>query len=188
MENKLRQCKYYQSWIFDCFKSYLCLVHSKYVGTGHPDISRQYVHVSCHVQAVNISLWCFDSEFLVTQQRDSIATYIGHPNMLSYMALAKHQSIERTRSELLLVRWHYALAFSSACLLCMFNCTYRKWCNLAAPRLLHQSILSDDTWTCNLKEASKADASIFAWCRHAWLALKSSRQLRLCANALSILE
>jgi Splicing factor 3B subunit 10 (SF3b10) len=39
----------------------------------------------------------------VNQHRDSIATFIGHSNVLRYMAFAQDQSIERTRMELLTV-------------------------------------------------------------------------------------
>ncbi|KAL7717111.1 Splicing factor subunit [Entamoeba marina] len=53
----------------------------KHVGTGHPDISKY--------------------DWLVNQQRDSYASYIGHFSLMSYVALAENKSIGRTRYEFL---------------------------------------------------------------------------------------
>lgn len=49
-------------------------LQSKYVGTGHPDISRQYVYTSmCHVFFFDYS---FPSDWCTNMARDSIATYL----------------------------------------------------------------------------------------------------------------
>eukprot|EP00871_Galdieria_phlegrea_P002556 jgi/Galph1/3300/GphlegSOOS_G2002.1 len=56
-------------------------LQAKYVGTGHPDISR-------HEWATNMA-------------RDSIATYMGHRSMLLLFATAEGESIGRVRYNLL---------------------------------------------------------------------------------------
>ena len=56
-------------------------LQSKYIGTGHADISKH--------------------DWVVNQHRDSIASYIGHPNLTSYFAIASNQSRERIRFNLL---------------------------------------------------------------------------------------
>lgn len=53
----------------------------KYVGTGHPDTTR----------------W----EWAVNQQRDSLASYMGHFSMLEYFAIAENESIGRIKYNLL---------------------------------------------------------------------------------------
>ncbi|BFU26209.1 splicing factor 3B subunit 10, putative [Entamoeba histolytica HM-1:IMSS-B] len=53
----------------------------KYVGTGHPDISKY--------------------EWICNQQRDSYASYIGHHSLMAYIAVAENQSIGRTRYQFL---------------------------------------------------------------------------------------
>jgi splicing factor 3B subunit 5 len=52
-------------------------LQAKHVGAGHSDISR-------HEWATNI-------------HRDSLASYIGHHNMLAYFALAENEAPERMR-------------------------------------------------------------------------------------------
>lgn len=56
-------------------------LQSKYVGTGHADTTRH--------------------EWLVNQHRDSIASYIGHHDMLSYFAIVENVSRARMRFNLL---------------------------------------------------------------------------------------
>lgn len=52
-------------------------VQSKYVGTGHADLSR--------------------FEWAVNIHRDSYASYIGHHPLLSYFAIAENESIGRVK-------------------------------------------------------------------------------------------
>ncbi|GAB5372590.1 hypothetical protein AAMO2058_001678700 [Amorphochlora amoebiformis] len=53
----------------------------KYIGTGHPDITRY--------------------EWVVNHHRDSAASYIGHPHMLLMFGIAENESIGRVRYRLL---------------------------------------------------------------------------------------
>lgn len=63
------------------FNSQIEHLHSKYVGTGHADTTKY--------------------EWLVHQHRDTYASYIGHANLLSYIAIAENESIARTRFNLM---------------------------------------------------------------------------------------
>lgn len=65
-------------------------MQNKYVGTGHPDITRQYLFI----YYVNYS------EFAVNHHRDTIASHMGHIDMLYYFALAENVPVERCRYEL----------------------------------------------------------------------------------------
>jgi splicing factor 3B subunit 5 len=56
-------------------------LQSKYIGTGHADITKH--------------------DWLVNQHRDSISSYIGHPNLTSYFAIAQNLSRERVKTDLL---------------------------------------------------------------------------------------
>lgn len=56
-------------------------LHSRYVGTGHPDTSRR--------------------EWAENQHRDSIASYLGHDSIVEYFALAEGVSVGRARFNLL---------------------------------------------------------------------------------------
>mmetsp|Transcript_15882 Transcript_15882/g.24776 ORF Transcript_15882/g.24776 Transcript_15882/m.24776 type:complete len:98 (-) Transcript_15882:71-364(-) len=53
----------------------------KYVGTGHADTTK--------------------FEWVANQKRDSYASFVGHESMLHYFAVAKNESVGRTRLELL---------------------------------------------------------------------------------------
>eukprot|EP00190_Bangiopsis_sp_CCMP1999_P006407 CAMPEP_0198724792 /NCGR_PEP_ID=MMETSP1475-20131203/2214_1 /TAXON_ID= ORGANISM="Unidentified sp., Strain CCMP1999" /NCGR_SAMPLE_ID=MMETSP1475 /ASSEMBLY_ACC=CAM_ASM_001111 /LENGTH=90 /DNA_ID=CAMNT_0044486415 /DNA_START=71 /DNA_END=343 /DNA_ORIENTATION=+ len=63
------------------FYSQLEHLQSKYVGTGHPDTTK--------------------FEWGVNQQRDSISSYLGHPHMTQFFAIAEGTSVARTRMNLL---------------------------------------------------------------------------------------
>ena len=52
-------------------------LQAKYVGTGHADLTR-------YEWAVNI-------------HRDSYASFVGHPTLVGYMALAENESIGRQK-------------------------------------------------------------------------------------------
>ncbi|XP_064406255.1 splicing factor 3B subunit 5-like [Halichondria panicea] len=52
-------------------------LQSKYVGTGHADISK--------------------FEWVVNQHRDSLASYIGHPNLTEFFAIAENESKARIK-------------------------------------------------------------------------------------------
>eukprot|EP01137_Pigoraptor_chileana_P015967 Opistho-2@5564 len=56
-------------------------VQSKYVGTGHSDTNKY--------------------EWLANQHRDSSASFMGHPNLLAYFAIAENDSVARVRFNLL---------------------------------------------------------------------------------------
>ncbi|RKP13509.1 splicing factor 3B subunit 5/RDS3 complex subunit 10, partial [Piptocephalis cylindrospora] len=56
-------------------------LQSKYVGTGHADITKY--------------------EWLVNQHRDSSALYVAQPGLVSYFAIAEGETAARTRMNLL---------------------------------------------------------------------------------------
>eukprot|EP01083_Nonionella_stella_P285243 970951_1 len=56
-------------------------LQSKYVGTGHADITKH--------------------EWLQNQHRDSYASYIGHQSMLHYFSIAENESIGRMKYKFL---------------------------------------------------------------------------------------
>mmetsp|Transcript_2254 Transcript_2254/g.3546 ORF Transcript_2254/g.3546 Transcript_2254/m.3546 type:complete len:92 (+) Transcript_2254:112-387(+) len=56
-------------------------VQNKFVGTGHSDITK--------------------FEWASNQHRDTLASHIGHSDMLSYIAVAQNDSIGRVRYQLL---------------------------------------------------------------------------------------
>jgi splicing factor 3B subunit 5 len=57
------------------------LLKARYAGTGHADMSKH--------------------EFLVNQHRDTLASHVGHYDQLSYMAVARNESIGRMKLEFL---------------------------------------------------------------------------------------
>lgn len=56
-------------------------LQSKYVGTGHPDLTRY--------------------EWVMNMHRDSFASYIGHHGPLCYFAIAENESVGRVRYNLM---------------------------------------------------------------------------------------
>ena len=56
-------------------------LQNKFVGTGHPDITK--------------------FEFAVNMHRDTIASNVGHSDTLSFFAVAQNESIGRVRHTLL---------------------------------------------------------------------------------------
>lgn len=56
-------------------------IQSKFVGTGHSDMTK--------------------FEWAVNQHRDTLASHIGHHDMLSYFAVAQNDSVGRVRYQLL---------------------------------------------------------------------------------------
>ncbi|KAI8809066.1 splicing factor 3B subunit 5-like protein [Cladochytrium replicatum] len=56
-------------------------LQSRYVGTGHADTNK--------------------FEMIVTQHRDSYASYVGHTSLLSYFAVAQNESVGRARFNML---------------------------------------------------------------------------------------
>jgi hypothetical protein len=63
---------------------FLFIVHAKYTGTGHADTSKY--------------------DWLVNQHRDTYASFIGHPNLLNYIALVENESLGRVRFQFMEVR------------------------------------------------------------------------------------
>jgi len=74
------------------------------------------------------------SEWAVNQQRDSLASFVGHPHMLTYFAVAQNESVGRTRYELLEVRDRYQSinAWDIMLLTSLCICLSRKWSYLVA--------------------------------------------------------
>jgi hypothetical protein len=79
------------------------------------------------------------------QHRDSVASHIGHYDMMSFFAVAQNDAIGRVRYQLLEVcsRHHYtayvnstpyfyrlSIIYSSPTHLCYWYCEYRKCCSL----------------------------------------------------------
>ncbi|EMR09620.1 hypothetical protein PNEG_02204 [Pneumocystis murina B123] len=58
-------------------QSQLEQLQQKYVGTGHADTTKY--------------------EWIANQHRDSYASYLGHPHMLNFFAVASNDSRERVR-------------------------------------------------------------------------------------------
>jgi splicing factor 3B subunit 5 len=56
-------------------------LQSKYIGTGHADTTKY--------------------EWLTNQHRDSLASYLGHSDMLSYFAITENESKARIRFQLM---------------------------------------------------------------------------------------
>mmetsp|Transcript_16699 Transcript_16699/g.29566 ORF Transcript_16699/g.29566 Transcript_16699/m.29566 type:complete len:112 (+) Transcript_16699:116-451(+) len=56
-------------------------LENKFVGTGNPDITK--------------------FEWGVNMQRDTLASHLGHADMMSFFAVAENESIERVRNQLL---------------------------------------------------------------------------------------
>mmetsp|Transcript_1908 Transcript_1908/g.2461 ORF Transcript_1908/g.2461 Transcript_1908/m.2461 type:complete len:97 (-) Transcript_1908:1582-1872(-) len=56
-------------------------LQNKYVGTGHPDTTKY--------------------EWAVNHHRDSLASHIGHYDLLSYFAVAENESVGRVRTEMI---------------------------------------------------------------------------------------
>merc|ERR1712110_542801 len=61
-------------------------LQSKYVGTGHADTTK----------------W----EWMVNTHRDSYASYIGHPDMLSHIAIAENECRARVQFNMLKKMFH----------------------------------------------------------------------------------
>lgn len=103
-------------------------VHSRYVGTGHSQISQQYVRreffCCCNDSAaiptptiLTVSFYfnfhyctahlclpllpCCCSEWATGQHRDSIASYLGHDSIIDYFAMAEGISSGRAKLNLL---------------------------------------------------------------------------------------
>jgi len=55
-------------------------IQNKHIGTGHSDMSK--------------------FEWAVNQHRDTIASHVGHYDMLSYFAVAQNDSVGRVRYQL----------------------------------------------------------------------------------------
>jgi splicing factor 3B subunit 5 len=73
-------------------------VQNKFVGTGHVDMSK--------------------FEWVSSQHRDSIASHVGHSDMLNFFAVAQNDSIGRVRYQLLEVSLYSLPSF----LLCFWDC------------------------------------------------------------------
>lgn len=65
----------------ETLQSQLEHLQMKYVGTGHADIGKH--------------------EWLVNQHRDSLASYVGHPGVVAYVAAVENQAAGRVRYNML---------------------------------------------------------------------------------------
>jgi len=69
------------SRVIPCF---CILVHARYTGTGHADLTK----------------W----EWATHQHRDTLSSIVGHPALTSFVALADNESIGRVKFEMTEVR------------------------------------------------------------------------------------
>ena len=92
-------------------------LQNKFVGTGHPDLTRQCVTArsSCAPACARVPRMRAPaptpaprrppcparSEWAVNHHRDSIASHIGHTDLLTYFAVAEGASVGRTRYAML---------------------------------------------------------------------------------------
>ena len=94
-------------------------IQNKFVGTGHSDMNK--------------------FEWISNQHRDTIASNIGHSDMLSFFAVAQNDSIGRVRYQLLEVctslkrKMYIVLIYIYILLLFYFSLLLRKCCSRAAP-------------------------------------------------------
>jgi splicing factor 3B subunit 5 len=72
----------------------------KYIGTGHADLTKQWVVL------VLFSASSVFSEWVTNQHRDSLASYIGHTSLAAYFAIAENESIARVKYNCYHVRSH----------------------------------------------------------------------------------
>ncbi|KAI9702706.1 MAG: hypothetical protein M1820_006090 [Bogoriella megaspora] len=56
-------------------------LQARYVGTGHADIAK--------------------FEFTSNMQRDSLASYVGHPPLLHYMSIGMGEPMEKVRAKMI---------------------------------------------------------------------------------------
>ena len=70
-------------------------IQAKYVGTGHSDMTK--------------------FEWASNQHRDSIASHLGHSDIMTYFAVAQGDSIGRTRYALPCVRSRRTVKRSTCC-------------------------------------------------------------------------
>lgn len=91
-------------------------VHSRYTGTGHPDITKQCAQAAGQIMTrrLSVSLSVPHSEWITHQHRDTYASIIGHPPLLSYVSVADGESIGRAKFEMCEVRDSVKLASRSA--------------------------------------------------------------------------
>lgn len=81
-------------------------MHARYTGTIHPDITKQYVIRALQILSSEYAetdfLIAFSSfsEWITHQHRDTSASIIGHPSLLSYLAVAEGESRARVKFEL----------------------------------------------------------------------------------------
>lgn len=71
-------------------------LQGKYIGTGHPDMTKQQACRTCG----NVT----SSEWAVNMHRDTYASHIGHEDMLYFASIAENESVERIRYTMLEVR------------------------------------------------------------------------------------
>ncbi|KAG1813184.1 splicing factor 3B subunit 5/RDS3 complex subunit 10 [Suillus subaureus] len=55
-------------------------LHARYTGTGHADLTKY--------------------DWITHQHRDTLSSIVGHPSLLSYLALADGEAIGRTKFEM----------------------------------------------------------------------------------------
>lgn len=87
-------------------------IQNKFVGTGHSDITK--------------------FEWATNQHRDTLASHIGHSDMLAYFAVAQNDSIGRVRYGMLEVQTPSTSATRALLInMALFYHSYRKCCSLA---------------------------------------------------------
>ena len=92
-------------------------LQKKYVGTGGPETTKQYVTREGRGQRPRP--WCARltaprahpssrtcSEWAVTQHRDTYASHLGHGSMVQFLSIAENESQGRVRASLLEKMFH----------------------------------------------------------------------------------
>ena len=81
-----------------------------YIGTcTHTTHTHAHTHTHTHTHTLH-------SEWLVNQHRDSFASYIGHPNLMEFFAVAENESKARVKFNFLQVLHTLYLHVHTACI------------------------------------------------------------------------
>ena len=68
-----------------------------------PSQPRSLLIVTSFLLSLSVCV-CVCSEWVVNQHRDSLASYVGHPNLMEYFAIADNESKARVKFNFLQVR------------------------------------------------------------------------------------
>lgn len=115
--------------LFGCHLVYILLLKIEQgwppVMIGQQSIFRIHVLMTCAVNMLWICMCVRCSEWLVNQHRDSFASYIGHPNLMEFFAVAENESKARVKFSFLQVLPEYFMhTHLSKYLLCVIMLFY----------------------------------------------------------------